>query len=157
MYLIQERKEQEKVKFDDKDARILSVLKENARLSRWQISKKVNLPVTTVHNRIKRMEKQNVIKNYTVEVNYEKIGKKVSAYVLSTYNIEREEGREREIPRELKKIEGVELVSQVTGKIDQILKIRCESVQELQRILIDKVRKIQGLSSTETLVVLKDN
>ena len=66
---------------DKKDAKILKVLKENAKLSTQQISKKTLIPITTVHHRIKKMEKEGVINGYTTIVDNKKIGKNIAAYV----------------------------------------------------------------------------
>ena len=46
---------------DDKDKKIIEILKENSRLSTQQISKKTLIPITTVHHRIKKLEKEKII------------------------------------------------------------------------------------------------
>ena len=57
---------------NEKDRKILDVLKKNAKLTTSQISKKTNIPITTVHNRIKKLEQQEIIKGYTIVLNQEK-------------------------------------------------------------------------------------
>ena len=57
-----------KIKVDDKDRKILDLLKENSKLSTSKISKKLNLPITTVFHRMKKLEKNGVIKKYTIDI-----------------------------------------------------------------------------------------
>ena len=47
---------------DEKDEKILKLLKENSKLTTQQISKKTLIPITTIHNRIKKLEKEGIIK-----------------------------------------------------------------------------------------------
>src|SRR5436305_11626594 len=60
---------------DDKDLAILKLLQENARMTVKEISAKVHLSTTPVHERIKRMEESGVIKQYATLVNYNKVKK----------------------------------------------------------------------------------
>jgi len=71
---------------DNKDLKILELLKLNARFTTKQISKKTLLPITTVHNRIKKLENLGVIKNYSVVIDHKKLGKSISAYILMNIN-----------------------------------------------------------------------
>ncbi|MBW2963913.1 Lrp/AsnC family transcriptional regulator, partial [Candidatus Woesearchaeota archaeon] len=69
---------------DKKDLRILDELKADAKLTTGQIAKKLNIPVTTVHNRIKKLEKLGVVEGYTAKVDYKKLGKPITAYIMMT-------------------------------------------------------------------------
>ena len=57
---------------DDKDEQILQILKENSKLSTHQISKKTRIPITTVHNRIKKLKKEEIIKKYSIIIDKKK-------------------------------------------------------------------------------------
>ncbi|MFW9843524.1 MAG: Lrp/AsnC family transcriptional regulator, partial [Candidatus Thorarchaeota archaeon] len=69
-------------KIDEKDFKILELLRENARMTTGELSKKIGIPQTTIHNRIKRMRENGIIKRFTVDVDRKKIGKNVVAYIL---------------------------------------------------------------------------
>ena len=68
---------------DEKDLKIISLLKENAKLSMQQIAKKTLIPITTVHNRIKKLEKSGIIKGYTINLDDKKL-QSISAFILVT-------------------------------------------------------------------------
>ena len=50
---------------DEKDLRILTFLRQNSKLTNEELSKRISMPITTVHNRVKRLERLGVIKSYT--------------------------------------------------------------------------------------------
>ena len=56
-------------------------MKENSKLTTHQISKKTLIPITTIHNRIKKLVKEGVIKKYTLELDNKKLGKYLAAYI----------------------------------------------------------------------------
>ena len=63
------------IMLDSKDMEILKLLQENARITIKEISGKIHLSTTPVHERIKRMEENGVIKQYATLVNHEKVKK----------------------------------------------------------------------------------
>lgn len=148
------------VKIDKKDEKILGILKEHGDLTVRQISSRTLLPITTVHHRIRRMKSLGVIKRFTVEVDYKKIGKPLAAYVLVKTDSRYLKGFRRnqhDLVKELRKLQFVERADIVTGTIDIVLLIRVKDVEELDRVIIEKLRDIQGIESTQTLVILREN
>lgn len=142
---------------DEKDLKILDVLKENSKLTTNQIAKKINIPITTIHNRIKKLEKEEVIKKYSVELNYKKLGKSILCYVLITAISMMPNGRkifQEDVARNIKKLPGVEEVIILTGGTDMMIKVRLESINELNDFLIKRLRKIDGVDKTQTMIVL---
>ncbi|CAM3192179.1 Lrp/AsnC family transcriptional regulator [Sporolactobacillus spathodeae] len=67
---------------DEIDFNILSELQENARLTMIELGRKVGLTSPTVTERVRRLEEQGVIKQYTTQVSAEKLGRHVTAYIL---------------------------------------------------------------------------
>ena len=53
---------------DEKDRNILKLLETNGRLPIQELSSKLNIPPSTIHNRLKRMENTNVIEGYSVKL-----------------------------------------------------------------------------------------
>ena len=69
---------------DKKDHQILKELQLNSKLTTQQISKKTLIPITTIHNRIKRLEKEGIIQGYTVTLDHKKLGFDILAFILLT-------------------------------------------------------------------------
>lgn len=142
------------MKIDDKDLKILEILKLNAELTTSRISKKTNIPITTIHNRIKRLKKIGVIRNYTVNISYEKLGKPLKAFALITVN--QSILSQTEIGKKIKAIEGVESVDVVTGATDILAQIRAKDMHALNDLITNKLRTIQGIDKTQTMMVLEE-
>jgi Lrp/AsnC family leucine-responsive transcriptional regulator len=66
---------------DETDYRILSLLKENAKIQLRDIGESVHLTGQAVANRIGRMEKLGIIRGYTVVLDQTKLGKTITGYV----------------------------------------------------------------------------
>lgn len=142
---------------DKKDLKILDVLKQNARLSSQQIAKKTLIPVTTVYNRIKKLEKLGIIKNYTVVVDHKKLGKELEAFILITvdYKLLKEKDlTQHEVAGKLSKHEFVEDVAMITGVSDIVVKVRVSNITELDNFVTKYLRNIDGIEKTQTSIVL---
>ena len=144
---------------DKKDILILNALNKNAKASVLAISKETGLPGTTVNNRIKKLEKSKVIKGYTIKVDNKKTGRKTAAYVLMTvdYNLLKERKISQEdLAKQIMKETSVEEANMVTGNFDIIVKVRVEDIEELNNTVTEKLRNIDGVEKTQTMVILKE-
>lgn len=142
---------------DEKDYKILTLLKENSRLTTKEMSKQLEIPQTTIHNRIKRLKQDGVIKRFTVELDSKKVGKGLVAYILCTVSYRTRKGtkiNQYEVAQSIERLPEVEEVSIVTGDIDLIVKVALKDVDELNEFVIFKLRDIEGVENTKTSVVL---
>ena len=142
---------------DKKDLQILDLLKVDAKLTTQQISKKTLIPITTVHNRIKKLEKQGVIKGYTVVLDHKKLGKGVTAFVLMTVSYILPSGKkvsQSELAKEISKMQHVEETYIVTGGTDIILKVRVRDIDELNKFITSDLRGLDGVVNTQTIITL---
>jgi len=144
---------------DKKDLKILDVLKNNSKLSTQEISKKTFIPITTVHHRIKKLEKEGIIKGYTVLLDNKKLGKKLSAYILITVDydgLKKLNISQHDLTNKLEKYEFVEDAAIVAGGFDIILKIRVEDIDQMDDFVTKNLRKIEGVEKTQTFIVLHE-
>ena len=147
------------VTLDKKDTAILTVLKENSKLSTQQIAKRTRIPITTVYNRTKKLEKEGVIKGYTVILDNKKIGKSIAAFILISVDYKRLKELKRsqyELAQRLLKHPAVESSAMITGASDIIIKIRCSSVDELNEFVTIFLRNVEGVEKTQTAIVLNE-
>lgn len=140
-----------------KDEKILDILKNNARATCKEISKLTGLPITTVHNRIKKMEKDGVIKGYRVILDQKKRGYGLTAFILLKLNLgnmPKDGGiaAQDKVTKIIGDINGIEEVHVVTGEGDVLIKARAKDVEDLNRIAAGI--SINGVEKTNTMVVL---
>lgn len=138
-----------------KDELIIKELKKNARASCKEISKQTGIPITTVHNRIKRLEAAGLIIGYQVLLDQRKLGVPLCAYVLVSidYHPKDKQINQEELAKELAETEGVEEAHIVTGNTDMVFKIRAKDIKNMNEI-IKGIVETPGVSATNTLVVL---
>jgi len=145
------------MELDQKDLKILETLKESSKLTVNKIGKRLRLPITTVHNRIKKLEKLGVIKNYTINPDYKKLGKDLLVYVQVSVNYTTPTGEklhQEDIAKKIKKLTDVEEVNIVAGVTDILIKVRLENMEALNNFIIKKLREIPGVDKTQTIVVM---
>jgi Lrp/AsnC family leucine-responsive transcriptional regulator len=138
---------------DSKDAIILDILKNNAKKTTHQISNETNIPITTVHNRIKKLESSGIIEKYTIWINRKKLGKGIDARLAVKVG---RDGDQDEICSKLVHHESVIGAYQVTGEDDIIVKLNVKDVDELHSFIMTEVRALKGVEGTKTLIVLKN-
>ena len=147
------------VTLDEKDLKILDVLRENSKLSTQQISKRTLIPITTIHNRVKKLEREGVIQKYTIVCDKKKIGKNIQAYILVIVDykfLKKNKIFQDELAAQIKKHPMVDEVYLVTGIADILLKVSVRDIERLNKFLIKELRNIDGVERTQTLVILKE-
>jgi len=144
---------------DKKDHAIIEALREDASRSSQQVSKLTGIPITTVHNRIRKLRQQGIIKRYTISLDNRKLGKNVSVYVLITANYASLKGNKIDhnvLASRIRKYPAVESVALTTGGIDLIVKAVLKDVDELNDFVARFLRDIEGIERTQTLVILNE-
>ncbi len=147
------------LKLDEKDFAILEILKGNSRLSTQKIARAVRIPVTTVHNRVKKLVKEKVIKNYTINIDSKKLGKAVSSYVFITVDykaLKESKMSQIELAKKIKSNPIVVEASILTGGTDILIKVNVSSIEELSDFVTNHLRKFGGVDATSTAVILAE-
>lgn len=138
-------------RFDELDMKILTELTKDASISIPQLSKKLKINSSVLYSRIKRLMKRDLIKKFTVIINESQLGINIKA----TVGINRDPKLKDKIHSELLKISEVRSLIEVTGRFDIILTIYSKTLEELHKIVIEKVGKIEGIQATETFVEMQ--
>lgn len=134
---------------DDIDNQILALLMDNARMPTSTIAKRVDIARTTAIARISSLEKRGIIAGYGVKLNQELHQPAVRAYV----GISVDPRRASALVKLLQKIPEVETLCAVSGPVDYMLTLRCQSTGDLDRLL-DQIGAIDGVRQTSTSIIL---
>jgi len=146
-------------KLDEIDKMILDILKENSKIKTVDIARRLMIPANTIYARLRRIEKEGFIKRYTIELDYERLGKTIVAYVFVRISQKTSTGKkitQFDIAEKIKEIENVENVSIITGPYDILVRIRVSDIKELNDVVIRKLRSIDGVEKTQTTIVLQE-
>lgn len=133
------------------DLQILSELSSDASISVPRLSKKINVNSSVVYSRIKRLVKRKLIERFTIVVNDEELGYAVKAVA----GINMDTKQRDHIIEELFKIDGVREVAEVTGRFDILVTIYSKSLDQMHKMVSEKIGKIEGIQSSESFIEMK--
>lgn len=136
---------------DKLDYQILGELKMNARQTASEISKTIHLSVSTVIERIKKMEKSGLIRTYTVITDDHKFGNDIT--VLMEVGMEHPRYNEDFI-KYINDAPNIVACYYLTGEFDFLLKICCRSSEHLEQIH-NQIKDCPGVRLTKTHYVLR--
>jgi len=135
---------------DEVDLKILRMLQENARTPFSKIASSIGVSEATVHLRVQKLKRLGVIKGFRAAIDPVKVGKGLTAIVL----LKADPLKFKEVLKKVASMDDVYEVYDVTGEYYAVLKIRTNSRESLAKI-IDKIGEIEGVTSTQTMVVLR--
>ena len=133
------------------DLQILSELSEDASISIPRLSKKININSSVVYSRIKRLLKRKLIERFTIIVNDNELGYAVKA--LTGINMDTK--KRDHIIEELFKIDGVREVAEVTGRFDILVTMYAKSLDQMHKLVSEKIGRIEGIQSSESFIEMK--
>jgi len=135
---------------DDVDRIILEMLQDDSRTSFKKIAEKLSVSEATIFVRVKKLLNKGIISRFTAIVSPELVGKGLTAFVL----VNADPKKLQEVLETLKEIDDIYEIYDVTGSYYAIVKIRTMDRDGLVK-LIDRIGLIDGVTRTETAVVLR--
>lgn len=133
---------------DEKDNKILKLLKSNGRAGYGAIGEKVGLSEGAVRKRIKALADAGVIRKFTVKIGVAEGAEAITLLATNpSYPTQQVSKRIREIPN-------VETVYEVTGEYDIVTVISGMNVVEVNEC-VEKIRRVEGIMKTNTMIVLR--
>ena len=138
---------------DNKDLEILRLLQENARITVKEISDKVHLSTTPVHERIKRMEESGVIKQYVTLVDHAKVkkGLMVICYVSLRTHGKSAGDKFIKVINELNEV--IECFN-ISGEFDFMLKVVAEDMNAYYDFHVNKLSQIENVGHVQSVFVM---
>ncbi|MED3576032.1 MULTISPECIES: Lrp/AsnC family transcriptional regulator [Cytobacillus] len=125
------------MKIDVIDKRILDELHNNSRLSMSELGRRVNLSSPSVTERVRQMESFGIIKKYTLEIDYEKLGLPIQCIIEATVK----NGDYKSFKNYIEKLPNVEFCFRIAGSACYMLKMQFETFAKAEKF-IDEVNPI---------------
>lgn len=132
------------------DVKILEVLQENSRVSISELSKRVNLSLSAVSERLKKLEASDIINAYTIILDPRLLGKELSVYI--SIGLE-SASQTREFLDFVQDEPEILECHYITGEYDYLLKVTTANTQTLEMIMT-KIKSFSGIKRTQTNVIL---
>ena len=138
---------------DQKDIAILRLLQHNARITVKEISDKIHLSTTPVHERIKRMEEAGIIKQYATLVDHSKVkkGLMVICYVSLKQHNKTAGTKFIKMIQEMNEV--VECYN-ISGEFDFMLKVVAENMDDYYDFHVNKLSEAENIGHVQSVFVM---
>jgi Lrp/AsnC family transcriptional regulator, regulator for asnA, asnC and gidA len=133
---------------DSTDEKIVQLLRDDSRKSFVDIGDQIGLSESAVRRRVKNLMDSGLIKRFTIEIGTDN---KTSAITFVSVDSHMETDI---ICARLKELDGVEVIYEITGQYDIAVIIAAPTIAEINKC-VDNLRKIEGVSDTNTVIVLR--
>lgn len=143
-----------RLKLDDRDIQILSVLSREGRITKAELAKRVHLSATPCWERLKRLEKAGIIRGYRADVELHKIASNVVIFVVAELESHRAESFQA-FEKAVKRYDEIVACWALGGGFDYLLQIITRDIDSYQRLIDDLLAQKVGLARYFTYVVTK--
>ncbi|MDD4650817.1 MAG: Lrp/AsnC family transcriptional regulator [Methanothrix sp.] len=136
---------------DQVDRTILGSLREDARISLRDMSRRSGISDATIQFRLKRMKTNGVIDRFTIMANPAATGYLVTAIIL----VQTDNERHDQVVEALAEVQEITEVYGILGEYDLFLKVWSRSLDDLNDLINDRIRPIEGIEDLHEIVVVE--
>jgi Lrp/AsnC family transcriptional regulator, leucine-responsive regulatory protein len=141
------------IPLDQKDLAILKLLQENARITIKEISDKMHLSTTPVHERIKRMEEAGVIKQYATLVDHTKVKKGLMVICYVSLNLHNKNAGSKFI-KAIQEMNDVIECYNISGEFDFMLKVVAENMDAYYDFHVNRLSQVENMGRLQSVFVM---
>ncbi len=134
---------------DELDIEILKILSKDSTISNSNIANQLDKHPTTIANHVTELKKNGIIKEFSITIDYEKLGFDIIAIIELTIS----KGKMLEVERDIAKISNVFAVYDITGQYDALVLTRCKNRKALS-VLVKKINSYNNVIRTNTHIIL---
>jgi Lrp/AsnC family transcriptional regulator, regulator for asnA, asnC and gidA len=142
------KREEMSAKVDETDEKIIRILQADSRKAFVDIANEIGLSESAVRRRVKNLVDRTIIKRFTIELG---ASDKTSAITLISVASTADSSA---VSNQLMNLNGVKVVYEITGQYDIAAIIAAPAIADINKC-IDDIRKIEGVSDTDTVIILK--
>jgi DNA-binding Lrp family transcriptional regulator len=142
------KREEMSSKVDETDEKIIRILQADSRKAFVEIASEIGLSESAVRRRVKNLVDRMIIKRFTIELG---ATDKTSAITLISVSSTADTSA---VSNQLMNLNGVKVVYEITGQYDIAAIIAAPAIADIN-MCIDDIRKTEGVSDTDTVIILK--
>ena len=138
---------------DATDKKILEILQVNAMITAKEMAQKLSLTTTPIYERIKKLQKSGIIKQYVALLDANLVGKSILVFMNITIKDHHSDKR-NEFVKEIKRLDSVIEFYHTSGSFDFLAKVRFSDIKTFRDFLVNDVASIYNISDIESQIVL---
>jgi len=143
------------MKLDQIDLKLIEFLQKNCKQTTKELADQLDLSTTAVYERVKKLEKQNIITDYVAIINKDKINR--SFIVISHIKIKsHSKDAILKFEKKVNQIPEVLECFHVSGEYDYILKIGVQDMEAYREFMLSKLTTMEEVQSTHSTFVIKE-
>ena len=139
------------VQLDEVDLRLLALLAADARVSQRALARQMGLSPPTIGERIMRLERDGVIRGYTISIDWGALGYPMQVFLAVTAVTD-----QGAVLSDLHQVPEVEDIAIVAGSMDMIARVRVRDHAHLRELMLDRIWQIAGIGRTETFIAFAE-
>lgn len=140
---------------DATDLKILDYLQNDATMTAKELASKLSLSPTPVYDRIRKLEKLGIIKQYVAILDAELLDKSLIVFLNLTIKEHHMEAR-KNLLQKLIELKDVTELYHTSGTYDFVAKVRFSNVKEYKDFLVNHIASIDNISDIESQIVLEE-
>ena len=140
---------------DEIDAKILNFLQQDAKLTARDLAEKISLTQTPVYERIRKLEKKGIIKQYVALLDTDLLGKTLLVFMNITVKEHNAKSRDQ-IVRELSSLKEISELYQTSGTYDFMAKVRFSDIKDYRDFLVNRIAAIDNINDIDSQIVLEE-
>ncbi len=141
--------------FDNIDKKLIHFLQHDSKLTNKLLANKLNLSVTAVYERIKKLEREGVISKYVALVDKRKVNKAFVTF-CSIKLVQHSKENVAKFEREVSKLKEVLECYHISGDYDYLLKVIVEDMDAFRAFLVNKLTTISHIGSTHSAFMINE-
>ena len=138
---------------DQIDRRILKILEENSNMTTKEVARRVNLSVTPVFERIRKLEKDGFIKKYVALLEAEKLDKSLIVFCNITLKAHTKTIGNQFV-KDIKSLDEVTECYNISGDYDFLLKVLVKDMKAYQNFVLNQLGSIRNIGSAHSTFVM---
>lgn len=143
------------IQLDATDKKLLKLLQQNAKMTTKQLAYHLNLSITPVFERIKRLERTGVIEKYVAIINKEKVGKELVAFCNVSLK-EHSHDIIREFESSISQLPEVLECHHIAGMFDYTLKVITENMETYHHFVYNKLASVNNVGNVQSSFVMRE-
>lgn len=141
---------------DKIDFHILRLLQENGRITNLQLSQEIGLSPAPTLERVRKLENNHFIKSYHALVDEEKLGLGIKTFIQVSLDFHQSNTIQLFLDV-IKNIKEITECHHVTGQCDFLLKVYVQDIKSYERLIMDKISKINVVKNFQTMMIMSTN
>ncbi|KAA1246124.1 Lrp/AsnC family transcriptional regulator [Aquimarina sp. RZ0] len=140
---------------DKTDRSILNLLQKDGKITIKEIAERLNLTTTPIFERVKKLEREGIIKSYKAIVDRKKAGLQLMAFCNVTLNLHQTDYLKK-FEKDIQQFPEVTECYHVAGMFDYLVKIYAEDMEHYQYFLSNKLASLDNISKVQSSFVMTE-